>query len=60
MILVKSNIKINDDYNFDEYRNWYNGIGAAANDFGYWWTNRGVISSYKWDIEFSITKETIY
>ena len=54
------NIKINDDYNFDEYRNWYNGIGAAANDFGYWWTNRGVIGSYKWDIEFSITKETIY
>lgn len=60
MILVKSNIKINDDYNFDEYRNWYNGIGATANDFGYWWTNRGVIGSYKWDIEFSITKETIY
>lgn len=37
----------------------YNGIGAA-NDLEYWWTNRGVIGSYKWDIEFSITKETIY
>lgn len=59
MILVKSNIKINDDYNFDEYRHFYNGIGAA-NDLEYRWTNRGVIGSYKWDIEFSITKETIY
>jgi len=54
------NIKISDDYNFDKYRGWQNGFGAAVNDFGYWWTNRGVVGSYQWDIELTIIKETIY